>query len=54
MRIKWAVNLARMREMIGKHEGKRSLGRTSRTWQNNNKINFKGTKWEATDWIYLT
>jgi hypothetical protein len=47
--MRWAGNVARMGEkrnayriLVGKHEGKRSLGRRRHRWVDNIKINFGG------------
>jgi hypothetical protein len=47
-RMKWAVHVARMREMkgvyrvfIGKPEGKRPLGRLRHRWENNIKMDLQ-------------
>jgi hypothetical protein len=42
------------RILVGKPEGKRSLGRLRRRWVDNIKIDLKETKLGGTDWIDLT
>jgi hypothetical protein len=39
--------------LVGKHEGKRSLGRYRSRWENNIKINLWEIGWEGVDWIDL-
>jgi hypothetical protein len=50
-RMKWAGHVARMGEgrgvyrvLVGRPEGKRPLGRLSRRWEDNIKMNLKGDK----------
>jgi hypothetical protein len=41
---------------VGRPEGKRTLGRSRRRWENNNnnnKMNFKEVNWGGIDWIDL-
>ena len=38
---------------MGKPEGKRSLDRPRRRWEDNNKTNLQKVGWEDIDWIYL-
>jgi hypothetical protein len=59
-RIGWAGHVARMGEtrnayrmLVGKPEGKRPLGRPTRRWVNNIKINLKEIRWDDMDWINL-
>jgi hypothetical protein len=42
------------RVLVGKPEGKRPLGRHSRVWENNIKIDLTDTGWENLDCISLT
>ena len=39
------------RIMLGKPKGRRPLGRRSRRWEGNIKIDFKEVRWESVDWI---
>jgi hypothetical protein len=39
--------------MVGKPEGKRSLGRLIRRWVDNIKIYLRDTGWDGMDWIDL-
>jgi hypothetical protein len=39
--------------LVGKPEGKRTLGRTGRRWVENIKIDLRGRVWDSTDWIDL-
>jgi hypothetical protein len=41
------------RVLVGKPEGKRSLGRPRRTWEDI-KMNLGETGWDRMDWIHLT
>jgi hypothetical protein len=59
-RMIWAGNVARMGEkrnayriLVGKPEGKRSLGRRRRTWVDNIKVDFREMKWDVVDWIVM-
>jgi len=59
-RMRWVGHVARMGErrsvyrvLVGKHEGKRSLGRPRRRWEDNNKMDFQKVGCEGTDWIEL-
>ena len=36
---------------MGKHEGKRPLGRSSRRWKNNIKLDIQEVEYEGMDWI---
>jgi hypothetical protein len=38
---------------VGTTEGKRLLGRSRRKWDDNIKIDFRGTCWGCMDWIDL-
>jgi hypothetical protein len=51
-RIKWAGHVARMGEerkvymvLVGKPEGKKTLGRTRRRWKNGIKMDLRETGW---------
>jgi hypothetical protein len=41
------------RILVGKSEGKRSLGRPKRRWVDSIKIHFRETGWDGMDWINL-
>jgi hypothetical protein len=41
------------RILVGKPEGKRSLGRPSYRWVDNIKINLREIGWDGMDWIDL-
>jgi hypothetical protein len=58
--MRWAGHIARMREkrnacrlLVGKPEGKRLLGRSSRRWADNIKIDLLEIGWVGVDWIGL-
>jgi len=38
---------------MGKPEGKRPLGRTTRRWENNIKMDLQEVGWRGMDWIDL-
>jgi hypothetical protein len=42
------------RILVGKCEGKRSLGRPRCRWEYNTRIDLREMKWEGVDWINLT
>jgi hypothetical protein len=59
-RMRWAGYVARMGEkrnacgiLVGKPEGKRSLGRPRRRWVDNIKIDLREIGWDGMDWIDL-
>jgi hypothetical protein len=61
-RMRWARHVARMREkrnaytssiLVGKPEGKRSLGRTRRRLVGNTKMDRRAIGWDGMDWIDL-
>jgi len=59
-RIRWAGHVACMREnrgmyrvLVGKYEGERPLGRPSRRWENNIKMNPQAVGCGDMDWIEL-
>jgi hypothetical protein len=59
-RMRWAGHLARMESMrnacrilVGKPEGKRPLGRQSRRWVDNIKMDLTDIGWDGMDWIKL-
>jgi hypothetical protein len=39
--------------LVGKPEGKRSLGRPTRRWVDNIKMDLRETGWDRMDWIDL-
>jgi hypothetical protein len=41
------------RILLGKPEGKRSLGRSRRKWVDNIKMDFREIEWSGMDWIHL-
>ena len=41
------------RVLVGKHDGKRSLGRPRRRWEYNTKMDIQAVGCEDTDWIDL-
>ena len=58
--MRWARYVARMQEskiayrvLVGKSEGRRSLGRPKRIWEQNIKIEVTEVGWGGMDWIYL-
>jgi len=59
-RMKWAGHVARMGErrgvyrgLVGKHEGKRPLGRPRRRWEANFKMDLQEVGCGAMDWFEL-
>jgi hypothetical protein len=60
-RMRWAGHVARMGEkrnvyrlLVGKPEGKRSLGRPRCRWVDNIRMNLGEVGWGDVDWIGLT
>jgi hypothetical protein len=60
-RIRWAGHVARMGEkrdayriLVGRPEGRRPLGRPTRRWEDNIKIDLQEVRWVGMDWIELT
>jgi hypothetical protein len=59
-RMIWAGHVARMGEqntyrvLVGKPEGKRSLGRPRRRWLDNIKMDVRVRGWNGMDWLDLT
>jgi hypothetical protein len=41
------------RVLVGKHEGKRPLGRPRLRWDDNIKMDLQEVEWGRVDWIYL-
>jgi len=59
-RIRWAGHVARMgegrglyRALVGKREGKRSLGTPRRRWEDNIKMNLQEVVFVGMDWVEL-
>jgi hypothetical protein len=59
-KMRWAGHAARMgerrnayRNLVGKPEGKRPLGRPRRRWVNNIKMDLREVGWDVRDWIDL-
>ena len=59
-RLRWAEYVARMkssrnayRVLVGKPEGKRSLGRPRRRWEDNIKMDLREVGCDPRDWIAL-
>jgi hypothetical protein len=58
--MKWAGQATRMEEMsnayknlVGKPEGKRPLGRPMHRCEDNIRMDFREIGWECVDWIHL-
>ena len=59
-RMRWAGHVARMGErrgvyrvLVGKHEGKRPLGRPRRRWEDNIKMDLQEVGCGGMDWMEL-
>jgi hypothetical protein len=39
--------------IVGKHEGKRPLGRHGHRWEDNIRMDVREIGWEDVDWIHL-
>jgi hypothetical protein len=52
-RMRWAAHVARMGLLVGKPEGNRPLGRPSCRWDDNFKMDLRGTGLGSVDWIDL-
>jgi len=59
--MRWAGQIARMEDMrnaysilVGKPEGKISLGRTRRRWEENIRMDLSEIVWVGVNWIHLT
>jgi hypothetical protein len=59
-RMRWAGHVARMGEkrhayriLVGRPEGRRLLGRHSRRWEDNIKMDLQDVGWRGMDWIEL-
>jgi hypothetical protein len=58
-RVRWAGHVARMVEvrgayniLVGRHEGRRPLGRHRRRWEDNIKMDLRGIRFGDVDWIH--
>jgi hypothetical protein len=58
--MRWAGHVAHMGERrgaykvsLGKYQGKRTFGRSRRTWENDIRIDLKEIGWDSVDWIDL-
>jgi hypothetical protein len=59
-RMRWAGHVARMRDkliacrnLVGKPQGKRPLGRQRHRWADNIKMELREIGWDGMDWIDL-
>jgi hypothetical protein len=59
-RMRWVGHVSRMGEtinayniLVGKPEGKRTLGRSEHRCENNIRLYFRGVGWEGVDWMHL-
>jgi hypothetical protein len=59
-RLRWAGHVVRMgkrrgayRDLVGKPEGRRPLGRPRRRWEDNIKMDLREVGWGGIDWINL-
>ena len=59
-RIRWTGHVARVgeirgvyRDLVGKTEGKRTLGISRRRWEDNIKMDLQEERCEVMDWIEL-
>ena len=59
-RLRWAGHVARMelsrnayRVLVGKPEGKRPLGRPTRRWEDNIKVELRKVGCDSGDWVNL-
>jgi hypothetical protein len=41
------------RVLVGRTEGRRTLGRPRHRWEDNNEMDFKVLGWGGTNWVYL-
>jgi len=60
MQSRWVSRVARLgerrgiyRDLVGKPEGNRPLGRHRRKWENNTKMYLKAVECKCMDWIQL-
>jgi len=58
--MRWTGHVKRMGEIrnaykifVGKPDGKRTLGKPRRRWENNIRMNLMETRWEGVDWMHL-
>jgi hypothetical protein len=58
-RMRWAGHVARIKEnghaytiLVGKPEGKRPLGRPTRRWEDNIRMDLREIGWGGMHWIY--
>jgi len=58
--MRWAGHVARVwekrsahRVLVGKHEGKRRLGRPKHRWKDNITMGLQEVKWEGMEWYYM-
>jgi hypothetical protein len=58
--MRWAEHVAHMGEMrnvykilVGRHEGKRTFGRSRYRWEDNIRMNVREIQWEGMDWMHL-
>jgi hypothetical protein len=42
-----------IQDFVGKHVGEKKLGRLTRRWEDNIKIDLKGTRCSSVDWFIL-
>jgi hypothetical protein len=59
-RMRWVGHVARMGEvsgtyniLVGRHEGRRPLGRPGRRWEDNIKMDLREIGFGVVDWIHL-
>jgi hypothetical protein len=59
-KTRWTGYVARLEEMrnaykslVGKHEGKRTLGRHRHRWEDNIKMYIREAGWEGVNWMHL-
>jgi hypothetical protein len=49
----WGERRGAYRDLVGKPEGRRPLGRPKRRWEDNIKMDLREVGWEGADWIDL-
>jgi len=59
-KVTWAGHVGRLRGtrnaykmLAGRYEGKRSLGRPRRRWEDNSRLDLREIRCDDTDWIHL-
>jgi hypothetical protein len=59
-RMRWVGHIARVGKLrnaykifVGKYEGKRSLGKPRRIWEDNIRMGLKEIGWEDVDWMHV-